>query len=682
MSPAGEIYRTDDHVGWLKKHARKVGIPSNTMYLGRSDVYNLAYDNGWHRVTHIPAERSLVSVSNKTPPNSSQLSSLKDLALKVGADTLTYDNDGRISKVLWSNVDRMSRRYAAQPSVGVVYENEAFHDKHILNLIKSIAPSFQDDEGHTPDMSEQFSRTSPRRYSRVSGEEVLPFIDAIRKGGHDISSSGNPAMFADFLEERGMPVVASVIREHLNHPKIPGVQNNAYFSHKDTSNFLKPGDWQVHSFRSVSVAPNGENMRFLEIHHMPFDQSTGGKIVGWDVHVTPRHAHELIDGLLHEGVLPSDSIDRNNHNLYEKYQSGGYAPERMRRGGEKRRYSGTMFDPDESRRLLDHIQSQEQDRDWGPFLQWADWTEEHGYPTVAGLMRMVPDQSVGKYYDRPNGQRWYAENFSNKGWVFRHRAESPDHTHITISHHTSDEPTRLVWHVNFPKGIGAAASAQALRNEGVPEIDDDGHLITRTETGIPRRMFRPGSPRRYAVSGYEREEAEFHRAIREHPEDPGPSLVYADWLEERGKPHMAQLIRMHQDPALRVHPRVKPVYQSPWTHHWSIPEGVEVKVGHSRQYGYHQSPVTDTGRDNVYLAIRGKDDPTAVVEWGAQLPRREAEELHNNLSREAGQKEIFQQEDTASQARMSEPQQMSRYSSPRRYAAGEIYRPKVSYGHL
>jgi uncharacterized protein (TIGR02996 family) len=36
----------------------------------------------------------------------------------------------------------------------------------------------------------------------------------------------------------------------------------------------------------------------------------------------------------------------------------------------------------------------------------------------------------------------------------------------------------------------------------------------------------------------------FHLTIREHPDDDGPRLVYADWLEERGQCDRAELIRL------------------------------------------------------------------------------------------------------------------------------------------
>jgi uncharacterized protein (TIGR02996 family) len=59
-----------------------------------------------------------------------------------------------------------------------------------------------------------------------------------------------------------------------------------------------------------------------------------------------------------------------------------------------------------------------------------------------------------------------------------------------------------------------------------------------------RRVVRFERPRRYAQT---RTHAEFLRAIEENPSEHTIPLVYADWLEEQGKPHSAAFVRAHTE---------------------------------------------------------------------------------------------------------------------------------------
>src|SRR5437762_553507 len=51
------------------------------------------------------------------------------------------------------------------------------------------------------------------------------------------------------------------------------------------------------------------------------------------------------------------------------------------------------------------------------------------------------------------------------------------------------------------------------------------------------------------------DERAFIETIREHPEDDGPRLVYADWLEERGDCERAEFIRVQIELAKGVRDR-------------------------------------------------------------------------------------------------------------------------------
>src|SRR5258708_4056061 len=53
------------------------------------------------------------------------------------------------------------------------------------------------------------------------------------------------------------------------------------------------------------------------------------------------------------------------------------------------------------------------------------------------------------------------------------------------------------------------------------------------------------------------DEAAFIQTIREHPDDDGPRLVYADWLEEHGECDRAEFIRIQIELARGVKDRVR-----------------------------------------------------------------------------------------------------------------------------
>src|SRR5262245_4910665 len=58
------------------------------------------------------------------------------------------------------------------------------------------------------------------------------------------------------------------------------------------------------------------------------------------------------------------------------------------------------------------------------------------------------------------------------------------------------------------------------------------------------------------------DESALLRAVIEAPEDDGPRLIYADWLEERGRHERAELIRLQV--ALATTPPYEPLWQELW----------------------------------------------------------------------------------------------------------------------
>jgi uncharacterized protein (TIGR02996 family) len=67
-----------------------------------------------------------------------------------------------------------------------------------------------------------------------------------------------------------------------------------------------------------------------------------------------------------------------------------------------------------------------------------------------------------------------------------------------------------------------------------PLLDRLGSLFVKKE-----RLQRSGQPIKFAWHD------DFHQAIANEPNEPFHRLVYADWLEEHGMPHTAEIIRLH-----------------------------------------------------------------------------------------------------------------------------------------
>lgn len=166
----------------------------------------------------------------------------------------------------------------------------------------------------------------------------------------------------------------------------------------------------------------------------------------------------------------------------------------------KRRYARNYAD--ESHQFLEHIKRNP--NDWGAFGAWSDWTEEHGLPTVARLMRLHQkqgeenDPQYGLPY-RAGGFRLYP-TFSPRGWSFytgtggdsgsagpllvgigiTHHSEGEDSTDRTIKE-TGDiepeRPNRRGWYVPIGDLPTLHQTIKYLRSEGIPQQGPTGREI-------------------------------------------------------------------------------------------------------------------------------------------------------------------------------------------------------------
>src|SRR4051794_13124382 len=83
---------------------------------------------------------------------------------------------------------------------------------------------------------------------------------------------------------------------------------------------------------------------------------------------------------------------------------------------------------------------------------------------------------------------------------------------------------------------GYRPMAQNLCQGGLSEAEAARGLLIR-----PHPSGKIGVSLRYPPGGTEMDDEDFLWAIAENPDDAGPRLVYADWLEERGDPRSEYL---------------------------------------------------------------------------------------------------------------------------------------------
>lgn len=110
----------------------------------------------------------------------------------------------------------------------------------------------------------------------------------------------------------------------------------------------------------------------------------------------------------------------------------------------------------------------------------------------------------------------------------------------STSHVPEGTPVRVL-----RRGVGDLTHPQLpfLRTLVTPEVDKEVDPV-QADAGMGNLAGRYESLKR-ALKYINETHADFHNRILENPEETTPALVYADWLEENGKPAHADLIRRH-----------------------------------------------------------------------------------------------------------------------------------------
>lgn len=125
-----------------------------------------------------------------------------------------------------------------------------------------------------------------------------------------------------------------------------------------------------------------------------------------------------------------------------------------------------------------------------------------------------------------------------------------------------------------------------------------------------RRYARELDRVRYATA---RDHAAFHKAMAKAPRDGTTALVYADVLEEEGKPTHAEMIRRHFDPDVA---QIQHVYKRHFPHNGVVT---------AEPYQHHD------GRRSVTLTIPSAAHPKVDLNFRAVVDEAERDRLIDGL---------------------------------------------------
>lgn len=271
-------------------------------------------------------------------------------------------------------------------------------------------------------------------------------------------------------------------------------------------------------------------------------------------------------------------------------------------------------------------------------LAFADWLDENGQPAYAEIVRgHVARSNAGPHYhtwanaltDAAARESPYAPVAA--AW----RNFGPhDHLRTVAVHHyypVDDVPGRTsggVYHSVTVPPEDAARLLAGLESEGISGVPG-----ARRDIGLPD----PSDPTQNARVDYvEHTENEFHAQIHQTPDERTAHLVYADWLEENGKPHAAELIRMAADNHLRTPGQANVMVHDADPDDPHVP--ASTSVWPSEGYTGH--------RVFLRMPLQSYTSPTRHVTWWTPpLPSSEVHRLRFGLHQEG-----FPDEDDARRA--------------------------------
>jgi uncharacterized protein (TIGR02996 family) len=251
---------------------------------------------------------------------------------------------------------------------------------------------------------------------------------------------------------------------------------------------------------------------------------------------------------------------------------------REARRGASRRYNHEAFwsamsaVPQDSETDADKLAAGGKLGDQGPALVYADWLEERGHP-LGTLIRHhiaengwpppITDTEPHRRTGTPPGTQWWSVRDADRSYMgetkpFVHATVAlPGHRTMTVFAHVPPEFAESLRGDIPPIGGAPVEVGGRLGDRPIREARDPRRERARRAFAYlssPNRRLRGnyfravdngavGMSRRGTLRRYSASHEEFHASIRAHPLDPNPHLVYADWLDENGDRHLADVIR-------------------------------------------------------------------------------------------------------------------------------------------
>lgn len=245
------------------------------------------------------------------------------------------------------------------------------------------------------------------------------------------------------------------------------------------------------------------------------------------------------------------------------------------------------------------------------WLVYSDWLEEHNREHEANAIRhLVQNGGWANYKDHTPQVPWPQKTFSTT-----HSDDYEDHRSkegrysIGISFPSvHDEHGSFYLGLPEVKSEVAAPIVGHLANAGYAS-DNALHEGYYRLKGKHPEYFRRGKPKRF-----EDEEAGFHRAIEENPDDPFLSKVYADWLEEQGRHGEAHTTRKISESSQHGHQtgsfRVLPAWED-FADHYQV-DFTPMRRKMKTKGGEELRKLSPLGR--VFIYRRMKHDPSKILE--------------------------------------------------------------------
>lgn len=380
------------------------------------------------------------------------------------------------------------------------------------------------------------------RADELPADEQEAFHRAIEHNPHDAAPR---LIYADWLEEHGLGAHAHVIRQSADKSSkgfdgdlFPAKGNSLIsrvLSYRDAiGDSIRPH----HAIQVFFASPNLPGRSFKVAEHWTHDEDLNQQFRS-EMSAAP-HSLKTARELHAQRQADREATDRLNQEWGEQ--------QKMSRVGKPVRMSHAQF--------ASAINANPDDD--APKLVYADWLDEHGMPWHAKAIRSgvkaehpAEKHNPNDYYDAGHAQTDFAHDgllYSIYAMKHRDNRAQPPHFHVHLLGRGVDGKVAAsaYFHTNDAEMVhGLMSESKPKPNPTLyAELgigDKKGQLRRAVRSAIKRKSSQPqqmsrGTPVRMSESA-------FRRAIRVNHDDDAPKLIYADWLDEHGRPDEAAAVR-------------------------------------------------------------------------------------------------------------------------------------------